>query len=88
MELKSRIVCDLVCLLLLLHCKNKLDVAVGAKSFVAMYILVQDAEYLYHGQKMTIRQSFSKIVMQTLSCRRFILLLTCLPETSTQVDNI
>ena len=78
MELKSRIVCDLVCLLLL-YCKNKLDVAVGAKSFVAMYILVQDAEYLYHGQKMTIRQSFSKIVMQTLSCRRFILLLNCLP---------
>ena len=67
--------CVWSCLSIILHCKNELDVAVGGKPFVAMYILVQDAEYLYHWQKVI---SFSKLSCR-LSCRWFILLLTCLP---------
>ena len=55
MELKSLIMI-FVCLLLL-HCNNKLDLAVGRPWLVQGLLLlctfpVQIGEYLYHGQKM------------------------------------
>ena len=49
-ELKSLIV---IFCLLLLHCKNKLDTAVGARPLLLCTFPMQVVEYFYHGQKMT-----------------------------------